>query len=192
MPAGGGPPMLHRHDPFELYRVENGELAFYVEDDDGAVKRSVGGPGTVVSIPGGREHTIRNESEEDARAFVVFSPGAPMERFVRAAGALGEPDVQAVLELAATHGIEMTGPVEGARDGLPDHHSNLGRSRPVAGGYRQSSDTMSEVGRDHGLILHSAARTDEGLVIVNLWPRRTARRPRLATHAEARWSAARG
>ena len=114
MPAGGGPPMLHRHDPFELYRVENGELAFYVEDDDGAVKRSVGKAGTVVSIPGGREHTIRNESEEDARAFVVFSPGAPMERFVRAAGALGEPDVQAVLELASAHGIEMTGPVEGS------------------------------------------------------------------------------
>jgi hypothetical protein len=37
-------------------------------------------------------------------------------------------------------------------------------------GYRQSSDTMSEVGRDHGLILHSASRTDEGLLIVNLWP----------------------
>lgn len=112
MPAGGGPPMLHRHDPFELYRVENGELAFYVEDDDGAVKRTVGGAGSVVSIPGGREHTIRNESGEDARAFVVFSPGAPMERFVRAAGALGKPDVQEVLELASAHGIEMTGPVE--------------------------------------------------------------------------------
>ena len=37
-------------------------------------------------------------------------------------------------------------------------------------GYRQSSDVMSEVGRGHGLILHAAAKTDEGLVIVNLWP----------------------
>lgn len=37
-------------------------------------------------------------------------------------------------------------------------------------GYRQYSDTMSAVGRDHGLILHSAARTEEGLLIVNLWP----------------------
>jgi oxalate decarboxylase/phosphoglucose isomerase-like protein (cupin superfamily) len=112
MPAGGGPPMLHRHDPFELYRVENGELAFYVEDDDGVVRRTVGRAGTVVSIPAGREHTIRNESGNDARAFVVFSPGAPMERFVRAAGALDRPDVQEVLELASAHGIEMTGPVE--------------------------------------------------------------------------------
>jgi oxalate decarboxylase/phosphoglucose isomerase-like protein (cupin superfamily) len=114
MPADGGPPMLHRHEPCELYRVESGELAFYVEDDDGAVKRTVGGAGSVVSIPGGREHTIRNESGEEARAFVVFSPGAPMERFVRAAGALANPDVQEVLALASAHGIQMTRPVEHA------------------------------------------------------------------------------
>lgn len=37
-------------------------------------------------------------------------------------------------------------------------------------GYRQSSRTMTEVGRDHGLILHAAAKADEGLLIVNLWP----------------------
>ena len=37
-------------------------------------------------------------------------------------------------------------------------------------GYRRSSETMNEVGRDHGLILHAAARAQEGLVIVNLWP----------------------
>ena len=37
-------------------------------------------------------------------------------------------------------------------------------------GYRRSSETMSGVGRDHGLILHAAAKTDEGLLIVNLWP----------------------
>ena len=80
MRAGGGPPMLHRHDPFEVYRVEHGELAFYVEDDDGRVNRTVAGAGSVVAIPGGREHTIRNESRDEARAFVIFSPGAEMER----------------------------------------------------------------------------------------------------------------
>jgi hypothetical protein len=39
-------------------------------------------------------------------------------------------------------------------------------------GYRQSSATMTDVGRDHSLILHVAARSDEGLLIVNLWPSR--------------------
>jgi oxalate decarboxylase/phosphoglucose isomerase-like protein (cupin superfamily) len=116
MPAGGGPPMLHRHDPFELYRVERGELAFYVEDDRGTVRRSVASPGAVVAIPGGREHTIRNESPDEASALVVFSPGGEMERFARQAGALaarGTPDVDDVLALASAHGIEITRPLDG-------------------------------------------------------------------------------
>ena len=34
-------------------------------------------------------------------------------------------------------------------------------------GYRLSSSEMDQVGRDHGLILHAAAKSDDGLVIVN-------------------------
>ena len=68
IPPGGGPPMLHRHGPFELYRVRSGELAIYLEGDDGAVTRSVVGPGAVVPIGAGVEHTVRNESDEDAEA----------------------------------------------------------------------------------------------------------------------------
>jgi hypothetical protein len=63
-------------------------------------------------IPGGRAHTIRNESDTDATAYVVFSPGSEMERFLRAADALGgdgPPAPEAVLALAARHGIEITG-----------------------------------------------------------------------------------
>jgi len=33
LPPGGGPPMLHRHAACELYRIERGRLAFYIEDD---------------------------------------------------------------------------------------------------------------------------------------------------------------
>ena len=39
-------------------------------------------------------------------------------------------------------------------------------------GYRQASEPMSGVGADHGLLVHSAAKTDDGLMIVNLWPSR--------------------
>lgn len=88
MPPGGGPPMLHRHDAFEAYRVDSGELAFYLERDGGRVERTVAGPGTVVAIPGGREHTIRNESAAEAEALVVFTPGAAMEAFAREVGAI--------------------------------------------------------------------------------------------------------
>ena len=109
IPAGGGPPTLHRHDAFELYRVERGELAFYLADEDGTVSRSVARPGSVVAIPGAREHTVRNESGEDAGGFVVFSPGLDMERFIRAAAAARREDVPA---LAAEHGVELTRPLD--------------------------------------------------------------------------------
>ena len=36
--------------------------------------------------------------------------------------------------------------------------------------YRSSAETMNGVGRDHGLLAHVAAPTDEGLVMVNVWP----------------------
>jgi oxalate decarboxylase/phosphoglucose isomerase-like protein (cupin superfamily) len=114
LPAGGGPPMLHRHAPEEVYRVERGELALYVEDERGEVRRIVARPGNVVHIPGGRAHTVRNESDRDALAYVVFTPGAEIERFMRAAGELGargEPRIEEVLALAERHGIAMTGPV---------------------------------------------------------------------------------
>jgi len=114
LPAGGGPPMLHRHAPQEVYRVERGELAIYLEDELGDVRRVVARPGSVVHIPAGRAHTVRNESEREALAYVVFTPGAEIEAFLRAAGehaAQREPSIEDVLALAERHGIAMMGPV---------------------------------------------------------------------------------
>ncbi len=39
-------------------------------------------------------------------------------------------------------------------------------------GYRRTTDVMDGVGRDHGLILHAGAKTEDGLLVVNLWPSR--------------------
>ena len=105
LPPGGGPPALHRHAPAEVYRVQRGELAIYVEDDAGEVDRIATSAGSVVHIPGGRAHTVRNESDADAHAYVVFTPGTEIERFMRAAGALADP--AEVMALAERHGIEM-------------------------------------------------------------------------------------
>jgi oxalate decarboxylase/phosphoglucose isomerase-like protein (cupin superfamily) len=110
MPPGGGPPALHRHAPAELYRVEQGEFAFYIADAEGSISRSTAGPGDVVAIPGGREHTIRNESAAESVAFVVFSPGERFERFVRVAAESND-----IAALATEHGIEMTRPLEEER-----------------------------------------------------------------------------
>ena len=110
MGPGGGPPGLHRHAPEEVYRVDRGQLTVHLEDRRGEVQRIVADPGTVVHIPGGRMHTVRNESCEDASAYVVFTPGNEMERFLNAASRLagaGPPEMADVLALARRHGIEM-------------------------------------------------------------------------------------
>ena len=101
IPAGGGPPALHRHPSAELYRVQRGELALYLGDE-----RIPAAEGAVVHIPGGTAHTVRNETDAEAQAFVVFTPGTEMERFVRAVAA-SPGDVVA---LAEEHGIEMLAP----------------------------------------------------------------------------------
>jgi mannose-6-phosphate isomerase-like protein (cupin superfamily) len=172
MPPGGGPPMLHCHDPFELYRVRSGELTFYVEGADGAVTRTVAGAGAVVPIAGGREHTIRNESDGPAEAIVAFSPGQPMERFARAAGELEDP--REVLALAEAHGIEMTRSIDDALAEARIPYLTLARFAGEGDGlleeYRNHAGTMAQVGRDHGLILHGAAKYDAGLLVVNVWP----------------------
>jgi hypothetical protein len=36
--------------------------------------------------------------------------------------------------------------------------------------YRRNLKVMSQVGRDHDLIVHAGAKTDDGFLIVNLWP----------------------
>jgi oxalate decarboxylase/phosphoglucose isomerase-like protein (cupin superfamily) len=107
IPAGGGPPAMHRHPSAEVYRGDEGVLALYVEDEAGAVERIAVTPGDVVHIPGGRPHTVRNESPFDARAYVTFVPGTEMEQFVLAAASRPQ-DVEL---LARRHGIEFTGPL---------------------------------------------------------------------------------
>jgi oxalate decarboxylase/phosphoglucose isomerase-like protein (cupin superfamily) len=109
IPAGGGPPAMHRHPSTEIYRGDEGVLAIYLEADDGEVQRIPVTPGDVVYIPGGRSHTVRNESPFDARAYVTFVPGTEMEQFVREVASRPYD----VVALAERHGIEFTGPVPG-------------------------------------------------------------------------------
>lgn len=114
MAPGGGPPVMHRHEPGEVYHVLEGEFTFYVGDATGTVQRFTAGPGQVVPLAGSVPHMIRNESDADAVAFTVHAPGAPMEGFTRAAAALaadGAPSMEAVLAVAEEHGIVLLGPV---------------------------------------------------------------------------------
>jgi mannose-6-phosphate isomerase-like protein (cupin superfamily) len=114
MPPGGGPPVMHRHTPSEVYRVLSGEFTFYVTGPDGVTSRRTAGAGQTVTLAGNTPHTIRNESSETAVAFCVHGPGAAMEGFTRAAAALaatGAPTMDDVLAVAQRNGIELLGPV---------------------------------------------------------------------------------
>jgi len=113
MPPGGGPPVMHRHDPGEVYYVESGEFTFYIGGaDDPDRRRVTARTGDAVPLAGRTPHTVRNESTEDAVAFVVHAPGAPMEQFLRAVAALGpEPSMDEALAAAAQNGIELLGPI---------------------------------------------------------------------------------
>ena len=69
--------------------------------------------GQVVALAGGMPHTVRNESDAVAVAFVVHAPGPPMENFSREAAlaATDPPDMDALLAIAQRHGIELLGPI---------------------------------------------------------------------------------
>jgi mannose-6-phosphate isomerase-like protein (cupin superfamily) len=116
MGPGGGPPALHRHAAVETYRVLEGELTFYLGAGE-RIERFEVHAGAVVHIPGGREHTIRNESAAPAHGYVTFTDGAEqMERFARAAAALAaraRPAPEDVLALAQRHGVHITRPLPG-------------------------------------------------------------------------------
>jgi mannose-6-phosphate isomerase-like protein (cupin superfamily) len=114
MQPGGGPPVMHRHDPGEVYYVRRGEFTFYTARPDLPAERITARAGDVVPLAGGVPHTIRNESDAEAVAFVVHAPGRPMENFSRAAAELvaqGSASMDAVLGIAARHGIELLGPI---------------------------------------------------------------------------------
>jgi oxalate decarboxylase/phosphoglucose isomerase-like protein (cupin superfamily) len=117
MPPGGGPPVLHRHEPSEIYYVTGGEFTFYLGHPDGPVRRIVAREGDVVPLRGMTPHTVRNESDDDATALVVHSPAAVMEGFSRAVVALAAespqtpPSMADVLDVAQRHGVEMLGPI---------------------------------------------------------------------------------
>lgn len=113
MPPGGGPPVMHRHDPGEVYLVQQGEFTFYIGGAaDPDRRRVTARAGDVVPLAGRTPHAVRNESAEDAVASVVHAPGAPMEQFLRAVAALGTgASMDAVLVAAEQNGIELLGPI---------------------------------------------------------------------------------
>jgi mannose-6-phosphate isomerase-like protein (cupin superfamily) len=113
-PEGAMPP-LHRRDEAETYRVLEGEVQFFIDDEIVPA-----GPGDVVVAAAGAERTFRVESE-DAR-WLVLTRVTALERYLDFNRALTEPvavlvsgwpsaeEYAALTSIGAANGIELLGP----------------------------------------------------------------------------------
>lgn len=115
-PRGFGPPQHRHEDEDELFVVLDGELRFFLGDDE-----VTGGAGSLAFLPRAVPHAFQVLSET-ARFVTVTSSGLTPPRFdemVRALGtpiddpALPEPsyiDPARVAEICAAHGVDIVGP----------------------------------------------------------------------------------
>jgi mannose-6-phosphate isomerase-like protein (cupin superfamily) len=112
-PAGDQPPLHLHHDDDEGFYVLEGEVSFWVGEQQHLLRA-----GQFALGPKGVPHTYRVTGAEPARLLVTSSSGA-FAAFVRAYGEpapareLPEPaapDVERLGRLAAEHGIDLLGP----------------------------------------------------------------------------------
>jgi quercetin dioxygenase-like cupin family protein len=106
-PPNFGPPRHVHHLEDETFVVLSGEIEVWLE---GALR--VVGPGQSAFVPRGREHTFRVIGDRPCRHLVILTPGG-FEGFFAdmASGQFRIPeDMPAVLESAARHKLDFTGP----------------------------------------------------------------------------------
>lgn len=113
-PHGAMPP-LYRRDEAETYRVLEGEVLFFIDDEVVPA-----GPGDVVVAGAGAERTFRVES--DGARWLVLTRVTALERFLDFNKAVVEPtavlvsgwpsleEKTALSSLGAANGIELLGP----------------------------------------------------------------------------------
>jgi quercetin dioxygenase-like cupin family protein len=111
VPAGHGPPM-HVHDSDdELFIILEGDYSFCT---DGTW--SDAGPGSVVFLPRGVEHTFKVVGSSPGRHWTLTTPGGFDTFYSRCAevfAAPGPPNFARVSAIAAEHGYRFTGPASG-------------------------------------------------------------------------------
>ena len=110
VPPGAGPPPHVHHNEDETFYILEGELDIQVNDN-----KFTAPVGTTVFLPKGIPHTFHNSGSQTVRALVVLSPGG-LEGFFAEVEPLvtqAEPDMAAIVKMAAKYGIEALLPVLG-------------------------------------------------------------------------------
>ncbi|RDC66240.1 cupin domain-containing protein [Adhaeribacter pallidiroseus] len=73
VPAGGGPPMLHRHVYAETFYFLKGTFLVSTTDSHSRIRTQLVQPGDVLSIPSMAWHNFKNVSDTPGRFLVVHS-----------------------------------------------------------------------------------------------------------------------
>lgn len=98
------PPHTHPGQDEYLYILE-GELALWLDGEDAWAS-----PGDTVRLPMGRPHGIFNRSDATARCLFWVAPTGSLPDLFRGIHAMAEQSPDAVVVLAARHGVEFLPP----------------------------------------------------------------------------------
>lgn len=110
-PVNSGPPRHVHHNEDETFFLISGQCEFFLDGET-----SVHGPGEVVFVPRGKEHTFRVIGDEPSRHLVILNPGG-FEGFFEAMaeGQYQIPmDMTVITEIAEKFHLTFTGPPLGA------------------------------------------------------------------------------
>jgi quercetin dioxygenase-like cupin family protein len=104
---GYGPPRHIHHQEDEAFYLLSGEVEFWL-----AGRRSLHGPGEVVFVPRGVEHTFQIVGNLPARMLTVMTPGGFEGFFAEVSRAqLSIPnDMSAITEIGSRFHLTFTGP----------------------------------------------------------------------------------
>lgn len=110
-PARSGPPRHVHHREDEIFYILSGDVLFWLEGES-AIK----GPGEVVFVARGREHTFQVVSDRPARMLTLLTPGG-FEGFFGEMARNGyriPEDMKEVTAVGERYGVRFTGPPLGA------------------------------------------------------------------------------
>ncbi|WP_434723070.1 cupin domain-containing protein [Mesorhizobium sp. RIZ17] len=104
---GYGPPRHIHNDEDETFQIQSGEVEFWMNGQTRIV-----GPGCVVHVPRGTEHTFRVLGERPARMLTVMTPGGFEGFFAEMAERKCRipDDMDQVAAIGARFGLTFTGP----------------------------------------------------------------------------------
>jgi len=104
---GYGPPCHIHNDEDETFQIQSGEVEFWMNGQTRVV-----GPGGVVHVPRGTEHTFRVLGDRPARMLTVMTPGGFEGFFAEMADRKCRipDDMDQIAAIGARFGLTFTGP----------------------------------------------------------------------------------